>query len=105
MRELIHLPAGIDGDRTRDRLRKLLAKNSIATVPTEAELSVKLIEWVKIALCTCYVKTAPVYDFKLVYTRLSKNFSKRGTTNKSEIICFIHRVVLADLEISLIDST
>ena len=28
----------------------------------------KLIEWVKIALIfTCYVKTVPVYDFKLIW--------------------------------------
>ena len=56
---------------------------------------------------TCYVITVPVDDFKLVQVvlhRSAKNLSKRFI-NKSKITCFIHRVVLADLEISLVHST
>ena len=53
----------------------------------------------------CYIKTVPLYDFKLVCVVLhpsSKNFSKE-CTNESKI-AMLHRVVLIELEISLIHS-
>ena len=68
----------------------------------------KLKQWVKIALLFLHVmlKLFQFTIFKLVQVVLhlfDKNFSKRFT-NKSKITMYIHRVVLTELEISLIYS-
>ena len=57
---------------------------------------------------TGYVKTVPVYDFKLVWVSSTSDFQIifiTRFTNKSKITMFYSQNRLDDLEISLIHST
>ena len=77
------------------------------TMLFRAKGPVKLTEWVNMAVFSCYIKTVPVYDFKRVWVVLHlpvKEFFKT-IYQQEENNDVLFRVLLADLEISVIHST